>query len=92
MTNPVPIALAQLNAHLGNIDANISRLAGARATAAANGAEIIVTPEMYLSGYPCDDLVLRDDFMNDVANGIDKLAALDLRWGASNCSWRADQR
>jgi NAD+ synthase len=76
MANPVPIALAQLNAHLGNIDANISRLAGARANAAANGAEIIVTPEMYLSGYPCDDLVLRDDFMNDVANGIDKLAAL----------------
>ena len=76
MTNPVPIALAQLNAHLGNIDANISRLAGARANAAANGAEIIVTPEMYLSGYPCDDLVLRDDFMNDVAIGIDKLAAL----------------
>ena len=76
MTNPVPIALAQLNAHLGNIDANISRLTGARANAAANGAEIIVTPEMYLSGYPCDDLVLRDDFMNDVAIGIDKLAAL----------------
>ena len=76
MTNPVRIALAQLNAHLGNIDANISRLAGARANAAANGAEIIVTPEMYLSGYPCDDLVLRDDFMNDVAIGIDKLAAL----------------
>ena len=76
MTNPVPIALAQLNAHLGNIDGNISRLAGARANAAANGAEIIVTPEMYLSGYPCDDLVLRDDFMNDVATGIDKLAAL----------------
>ena len=76
MTNPVPIALAQLNAHLGNIDANISRLAGARANAAANRAEIIVTPEMYLSGYPCDDLVLRDDFMNDVATGIDQLAAL----------------
>ena len=76
MTNPVPIALAQLNAHLGNIDANISRLAGARAKAAANGAEIIVTPEMYLSGYPCDDLVLRDDFMNDVAIGIDQLAEL----------------
>ena len=76
MTNPVPIALAQLNAHLGNIDANVSRLVRARANAAANGAEIIVTPEMYLSGYPCDDLVLRDDFMNDVAIGIDQLVAL----------------
>jgi NAD+ synthase len=81
MTNPVPIALAQLNAHLGNIDANISRLAGARAKSAANGAEIIVTPEMYLSGYPCDDLVLRDDFMNDIAAGIDQLALLTADGG-----------
>ena len=31
---------------------------------------------MYLSGYPCDDLVLRDDFMDDVAIGIDQLAEL----------------
>ncbi len=76
MTNPVSIALAQLNAHLGNIEANISRLAGARAKAAVNGAEIIVTPEMYLSGYPCDDLVLRDDFMNDIAAGINELTVL----------------
>jgi NAD+ synthase len=81
MTTSVPIALAQLNAHLGNIESNISRLAGARAKAAANGAEIIVTPEMYLSGYPCDDLVLRDDFMNDIAAGIDQLALLTADGG-----------
>ena len=81
MTNLVPIALAQLNAHVGNIDANISRLAGARSKAAANGAEIIVTPEMYLSGYPCDDLVLRDDFMNDIAAGIDQLTLLTADGG-----------
>ena len=35
MINQIPIALAQLNAHLGNIDANITRLTGARAKAAA---------------------------------------------------------
>jgi NAD+ synthase len=81
MTNSVSIALAQLNAHLGNIDANISRLARARAKAATNGAEIIVTPEMYLSGYPCDDLVLRDDFMNDIAAGIDQLTLLTADGG-----------
>ena len=81
MTTVVPIALAQLNAHLGNIDANISRLAGARARAASNGVEIIVTPEMYLSGYPCDDLVLRDDFMRDIAAGIDQLALLTADGG-----------
>ena len=45
------------------------------------GAVVIVTPEMYLSGYPCDDLVLRDDFMGDVAAGIDRLAAMTADGG-----------
>src|SRR6056300_2060999 len=64
MTKPVLIALAQLNAHLGNVNANVSR-------------------EMYLSGYPCDDLVLRADFMADVAAGIDALAKLTADGGAA---------
>ena len=81
MTKPVLIALAQLNAHLGNVNANVSRLAEARTQAASHGAEIIVTPEMYLSGYPCDDLVLRADFMADVAAGIDALAKLTADGG-----------
>ena len=75
MTNVTSIALAQLNSHLGNIDANVARLLDARRDAAAVGADIVVTPEMYLSGYPCDDLVLRSDFMNEVAAGLSDLAA-----------------
>jgi NAD+ synthase len=74
MTNVTSIALAQLNSHLGNIDANVARLLDARRDAAAVGAEIVVTPEMYLSGYPCDDLVLRSDFMDEVAAGLAHLA------------------
>ncbi len=76
MTKPVLIALAQMNAHLGKVNTNVSRLAEARAKSALQGAEIIVTPEMFLSGYPCDDLVLRNDFMADVAAGIDQLTEL----------------
>ena len=68
------IAIAQLNPHLGNITANVDRLLEARRGAAKSGADIIVTPEMYLSGYPCDDLVLRSDFMADVAAGLQQLA------------------
>ena len=81
MTQPVRIALAQLNSHLGNVEVNIDRLAKARETAAAQGADMIVTPEMYLSGYPCDDLVLRDDFMAAVAAGLDRLTALTADGG-----------
>ena len=76
MTTSFAIALAQLNPRLGDVAGNCGRLAKARGEAAKNGASVIVTPEMYLSGYPCDDLVLRDDFMGDVAAGIDRLAAI----------------
>ena len=74
MTKVTSIALAQLNSHLGNIGSNVARLLDARRDAAAVGADIVVTPEMYLSGYPCDDLVLRSDFMDEVAAGLAHLA------------------
>ena len=81
MTKATAIALAQLNPHMGNIAANVDRLVEARAQAAKGGAQIIVAPEMYLSGYQCDDLVLRSDFMAEVAAGLDKLAALTADGG-----------
>jgi NAD+ synthase len=81
MTTSFAIALAQLNPRLGDVAGNCDRLAKARGEAAKNGAVVIVTPEMYLSGYPCDDLVLRDDFMGDVATGIDRLAAMTADGG-----------
>lgn len=68
------IALAQANPHLGNIDYNVDKLLTMRERAAALGADCVVTPEMYLSGYPVDDLVLRDDFMQDIAQALTKLA------------------
>ena len=74
MSSVSAIALAQLNPHLGNIAANVARLLEARRSAHDAGASIIVTPEMYLSGYPCDDLVLRSDFMGEVASGLRALA------------------
>lgn len=75
MSSVSAIALAQLNPHLGNITANVARLLETRRSAHDAGASIIVTPEMYLSGYPCDDLVLRSDFMGEVATGLQTLAA-----------------
>ena len=81
MTKSFAIALAQLNPRLGDVAGNIDRLTKARIEAAKNGAAVIVTPEMYLSGYPCDDLVLRDDFMRDVAAGIDRLATITADGG-----------
>ncbi|WP_438996021.1 NAD+ synthase [Candidatus Puniceispirillum sp.] len=80
---PISIALAQLNSHLGNIAANVECLIDAREKATAGGADIIVTPEMFLSGYPCDDLVLRSDFMHEVAAGIAHLTQVTADGGAA---------
>ncbi len=75
------IACIQANAHLGHVSANTEKLITMRERAAAAGADIIVTPEMYLSGYPADDLVLRDDFMSSIAASIEKLARLTADGG-----------
>ena len=80
---PISIALAQLNSHLGNIAGNVECLIDAREKANAGGADIIVTPEMFLSGYPCDDLVLRSDFMREVEAGITRLASVTADGGAA---------
>ncbi len=49
------IALAQLAAIVGDIDGNLSRLRAARAQAAAFGADIVMSSELFLSGYPPED-------------------------------------
>ena len=75
------IALAQLNAHVGHVSHNLNSFQQARERSAALGADIIVSPEMFLSGYPCDDLVLRDDFMISVERAIDDLISLSADGG-----------
>ena len=75
------IALAQLNAHVGHVSDNLNSFQQARERSAALGADIIVSPEMFLSGYPCDDLVLRDDFMISVERAIDDLISLSADGG-----------
>ena len=75
------IALAQLNAHVGHVSDNLNSFQQARERSAALGADIIVSPEMFLSGYPCDDLVLRDDFMISVERAIDDLISLSTDGG-----------
>ena len=75
------IALAQLNAHVGHVSDNLNAFQQARERSAFLGADIIVSPEMFLSGYPCDDLVLRDDFMISVERAIDDLISLSADGG-----------
>ena len=74
MKQKFKIFLAQLNPTGGDIEGNYNILISARERALKEKVDIILAPEMFLSGYPIDDLVLRSDFMHSVEKHINKLA------------------
>ena len=75
LKNKMKIALAQLNPKVGDVKGNISKLISIR-NDLSNDVDIIVVPELYVTGYPIDDLVLRNDFLELVENEISDLAKL----------------
>ena len=75
MKNNLKIALAQLNPIVGDIKGNIIKLIDIR-NDLKNEVDIIVVPELYVTGYPIDDLVLRNDFLELVENEINSLAKM----------------
>jgi NAD+ synthase (glutamine-hydrolysing) len=58
----VKVAIAQINCTVGDFAANRARIAEFSRRAAALGADIVVTPELSLAGYPPEDLLLRQAF------------------------------
>ena len=68
------VALAQLNPHEGQIAANLAQIRAARAEAAAMGADLLVTPEFSIAGYPPEDLVRKAAFVADCEAAMAELA------------------
>src|SRR5437773_3005543 len=68
------ITLAQLNPTVGDIDGNAAKVRAARAKAAADGADLIVFSELFLAGYPPEDLVLKPAFQAACRAAIEALA------------------
>jgi NAD+ synthase (glutamine-hydrolysing) len=68
------IAVAQINTTVGDFEGNAAKICAAVDTARAAGARLVVTPEMSLSGYPAEDLWLRDDFCDACTAELMKLA------------------
>ena len=56
------IAVAQLNPVVGDVAGNADKVRRARATAAGEGADLILFSELFISGYPPEDLVLKPAF------------------------------
>ena len=68
------ITLAQLNPTMGDIEGNAAKAREARARAKADGADLIVYPELFIVGYPPEDLVLKPAFQSACRTAIEELA------------------
>jgi len=68
------IAIAQLNATVGDLGGNVARIAEFAGRARREGADLMVTPELALCGYPPEDLLLREDFLAACGQALDDLA------------------
>src|SRR4029079_574462 len=68
------IAVAQINTTVGDFAGNAGRIRRAIDEGRAQGAKLIVTPEMALSGYPPEDLLFRDDFLDQCRDELMRLA------------------
>src|SRR5437899_1875734 len=68
------IAIAQLNPIVGDIAGNADKARGARARAAAAGADLVLLPELFITGYPPEDLVLKPALQAACRSAIEELA------------------
>lgn len=70
------IAVAQLNPVLGDINANLEMAKAAHQSASKSDADILLLSELFISGYPPEDLVLKSVFVQRCMQGIEALALL----------------
>ncbi|MBR0712506.1 NAD+ synthase [Bradyrhizobium liaoningense] len=68
------VALAQLNPTVGDIAGNAAKVREARAQAMRDGADLVLFPELFISGYPPEDLVLKPAFQAACRAAIEELA------------------
>jgi NAD+ synthase len=68
------ITLAQLNPAVGDVAGNAAKVRAARAQAARDGADLLLLPELFLSGYPPEDLVRKPAFQAACRAAVESLA------------------
>jgi NAD+ synthetase len=79
MLRGMRVALAQVNPTIGDLRGNRRLVEEAAAKAAAEKADLVVLPEMVLTGYPPMDLIERDGFVRDQLRELDQLAKASER-------------
>ncbi len=76
------VGLAQLNTTVGDLDGNLERMLAAYERAEEAGCDLVAFPELAITGYPPEDLVLRPGFVADNKAALAKLAARTGRCAA----------
>jgi NAD+ synthase len=96
MTTPAPshltIAVGQLNPLVGDLDGNAEKARKAHEEAAAGGADLLVLTELFISGYPPEDLVLKPAFQDACRQTVEALAAITEQGPGIivGCPWREE--
>jgi len=71
----VRLALAQMNTVVGDLDGNRARIVDRLGEARAAGAELVLFPELAVTGYPPEDLLLRPGFLRAATESLEAIAA-----------------
>jgi len=71
---PLRIALAQIDVTVGDLEGNARKIAEYAERAASEGAGIVVFPELALTGYPPEDLLLKTSFLEETGQALEALA------------------
>ena len=74
MATTLTLAMAQLDPTVGDVAGNGRQLLEARDTAAAQGADLIIASELFMAGYPPEDLVMRSAFQAEIRDQVLALA------------------
>ena len=67
------LALAQINTTVGDLDGNRERILGSISDAESAGADLVLLPELAVTGYPPEDLLLRPGFVRAAAESLEEI-------------------
>src|SRR3712207_4420305 len=72
---PLRVALAQVDARVGDLEGNAAKVVEYIERARDAGAELVLFPELVLTGYPPEDLLLKEHFLRDTGEALESVAS-----------------
>ena len=93
MTDSLAIAIAQINPTLGDMAGNAALIERVRAEAAEKGADLVITAETSVTGYPAEDLVLKPQFLAEARAAVEGMAEATADGGPAllvGAPWREE--